>query len=521
MQHLHMDLTKVHIHDANTLRNVVRKISSFFDLQVQQVQVMEHGNHGYSLMAWFQDAAGHLTIHSSSGNDDDDSVVVLFDLICQTTSTNKELQDATNIVALALGGFVETFSVVSRGTSSSSKPTNEPLDIISVHSHHKEKLLDMQSASGNVQVWDVGDAASSSALPDRRLYVDGQLRMSLSDQVPYFESFVHPAFVGSSVPPQRVLILGGATNGGILCEALKWDSVEQVVVDESDDSLFEANRLFSAFHSCANFGTTDCYDDPRVIRQTQDLRRWLAINFGTNACKKKRDKKKNALFDLVLVDWLYVEALFDDEEEFVESITCALSKFGVLAVSFGEAPSAGYAHSHQKHEQDESFKDYAETLELIQDVSSYFWQKRVYDVSLETMGTMWAFGTFMIPNAGSDTLRNDVELTNGVYNGLTNGGINDFDGRPARVNLKLRRGLKDGVLLAHYDGVVQHGFRFPLAGWKEVYCADFRNAKVCSLEKIFTKDYEDELFEYHLDEAGGVNSGIVAKRDIKKGTVTG
>jgi hypothetical protein len=38
---------------------------------------------------------------------------------------------------------------------------------------------------------------------------------------------------------------------------------------------------------------------------------------------------------------------------------------------------------------------------------------------------------------------------------------------------------------------------------------------------MFTKDFEDDLYELQGFEGGGGNSTVVAKRDIPKGTITG
>lgn len=114
-----------------------------------------------------------------------------------------------------------------------------------------------------------------------------------------------------------------------------------------------------------------------------------------------------------------------------------------------------------------------------------------------------------------------MRLCSFFFNGSTNGGINDLDGRPSRVNLKLRRGLHDGVSLSYYDGTVQHGFRYPRAAWRELYCHNETNKNICELEKSFSNDYEEEIFEYHVDSGAGGASGIVAKRNIKQGTISG
>jgi hypothetical protein len=63
-----------------------------------------------------------------------------------------------------------------------------------------------------------------------------------------------------------------------------------------------------------------------------------------------------------------------------------------------------------------------------------------------------------------------------------------------------------------------------MADWKGVYClpgAFPENKDLCDLPEHFTTDFEDELFELRLTESGEGASGLYAKKDIKKGHVTG
>ncbi|PSP18961.1 MAG: hypothetical protein BRC58_02360, partial [Cyanobacteria bacterium QS_8_64_29] len=70
---------------------------------------------------------------------------------------------------------------------------------------------------------------------DVRLFLDGDLQLSTTDEHRYHEVFVHPAL--QAVPsPKRILILGGG-DGMALREVLKWKTVEEAVVLELDPAV--------------------------------------------------------------------------------------------------------------------------------------------------------------------------------------------------------------------------------------------------------------------------------------------
>lgn len=57
-------------------------------------------------------------------------------------------------------------------------------------------------------------------------------------------SLVHPTFVAASVAPKRVLIIEGV-EGGTICEAIKWTSVEiMTILDLDEEYFFQTNSLF-------------------------------------------------------------------------------------------------------------------------------------------------------------------------------------------------------------------------------------------------------------------------------------
>nr|WP_040957039.1 polyamine aminopropyltransferase [Virgibacillus sp. SK37] len=72
---------------------------------------------------------------------------------------------------------------------------------------------------------------------DVRLYLDGSLQLSSTDEHRYHEVLVHPAM--SSVPqPKNVLILGGG-DGVAAKEVLKYDTVENVTLVDLDPAVID------------------------------------------------------------------------------------------------------------------------------------------------------------------------------------------------------------------------------------------------------------------------------------------
>ncbi len=79
---------------------------------------------------------------------------------------------------------------------------------------------------------------------DVRLFLDGDLQFSTTDEYRYHEALVHPAFTAVSTP-KNVLLLG-AGDGLALREILKWDSVEAVTLIELDSKVVEWAKTYPA-----------------------------------------------------------------------------------------------------------------------------------------------------------------------------------------------------------------------------------------------------------------------------------
>lgn len=117
---------------------------------------------------------------------------------------------------------------------------------------------------------------------DFRLYLNGHLQFSSTDEYRYHEALVHPAML-SPGPVSRVLILGGG-DGMAAREALSFEGVETlhlVDLDPAVTDLFTDNPLLAKLNNHA-------LSDPRTHVINQDAMSYLETS---------RDK-----FDIIIVD---------------------------------------------------------------------------------------------------------------------------------------------------------------------------------------------------------------------------
>lgn len=120
---------------------------------------------------------------------------------------------------------------------------------------------------------------------DLRLYIDGNLQFSSTDEHRYHEALVHPAM--AEVPARRALVLGGG-DGLAVRELLKYPALERVDLVDLDPGmtdLFRRDPLLVRL----NRGSLS---DPRVAVHNADAMRWLEDHV----------RGGGAPFDLVLVD---------------------------------------------------------------------------------------------------------------------------------------------------------------------------------------------------------------------------
>jgi spermidine synthase len=116
---------------------------------------------------------------------------------------------------------------------------------------------------------------------DTRLFLDGDLQFSSSDEYRYHESLVHPAMAG---PHSRVLILGGG-DGIAMREVLRYPDVKRAVEVELDPKMIDIARHDSRILAI-NHGSLN---SPRVHVTLADAFTWL--------------RHQNERFDVVIADF--------------------------------------------------------------------------------------------------------------------------------------------------------------------------------------------------------------------------
>lgn len=99
------------------------------------------------------------------------------------------------------------------------------------------------------------------------LVIDGRVQSSLNDEFVYHEALVHPAMMSHGFP-RSVLILGGG-EGATLREALRYRTVEKVVMVDLDQRVIELSKMFlEEWHQGS-------FSDPRVQLVFMDGRKFV------------------------------------------------------------------------------------------------------------------------------------------------------------------------------------------------------------------------------------------------------
>lgn len=143
------------------------------------------------------------------------------------------------------------------------------------------------------------------------MILDGIIQLTERDNMGYHEMIVHVPMLAVG-KPKRVLIVGGG-DGGSLRQALRYPSVEEVVVCELDQRVVDLSREYFR----GSFG--DPWAEPRAKLLVRDAFGYLEENPGQ--------------FDVIISDTTdpigMAERLFSDE--FYKLMTRALTPHGAAA----------------------------------------------------------------------------------------------------------------------------------------------------------------------------------------------
>jgi spermidine synthase len=263
----------------------------------------------------------------------------------------------------------------------------------------------------------------------KALVLDGKWQSSTVDEFLYHESLVHPAMIYQAMNlapglratdlgqrgPRRVLVLGGG-EGATVREALRWQSVEQVVMVDIDGEVVEACREhMPEMHQNA-------FSDPRVQVVIDD-----ALNF-IDSPSESGDPAK--LWDVIISD------LSDPVEEgpsfqlftteYFEKIRRILTPDGVFVVQSGSVSPPNI----------ELYARLARTL------SKTFPYTLPYSSSTPSYGEPWGF---ILGSANPLDRRPDPDKTDRLLKSHTTGGFRLIDGETflgiAQVPLYIRQAI--------------------------------------------------------------------------------
>ncbi len=116
---------------------------------------------------------------------------------------------------------------------------------------------------------------------DIRLYIDGNLQFSSTDEHRYHEALVHPVMALATAPGRddlHVVVLGGG-DGLALRELLRYDEVSRIDLVDLDPAMTE---LFST-HPVLTALNRDAFADPRVHVHNADALEWLLAQHRADA----------------------------------------------------------------------------------------------------------------------------------------------------------------------------------------------------------------------------------------------
>lgn len=104
---------------------------------------------------------------------------------------------------------------------------------------------------------------------DLRLFIDGNLQFSTTDEYRYHEALVHPAL--SAAPSRRNLLVLGGGDGLAVRETLRWPDVESVTLVDLDPEMTRLGRELPALRT----QNQSALHDPRVRIVNDDAQHYL------------------------------------------------------------------------------------------------------------------------------------------------------------------------------------------------------------------------------------------------------
>lgn len=294
-----------------------------------------------------------------------------------------------------------------------------------------------------------------------------------------------------------------------------------------DAQVVKSSREFlPSYSNCTNFGTPNCFDDPRTKLFTTDFFKWFDDHIGDDICEK-RHKKKHLLFDVIILDLLDTEELpagqawaeYLYSKLFFERIACTATDLGVVVSNFGEAPETPYEpdlDSVYPETADPASANgallprsqmFLKKIDQLRSFSGQFKDFKVYDAYVPAFRAPWAFAMGIVPRFSQEPEE------------ASRLGVSYFDGSSVQIFYKLRQGLiytKNGM--EHYNGGIQQIYQQPFADWIGVFCEGPSHQETCLLSERF---FDDESSLWKVENLEGDKKTVTALVDMKKGAILG
>ena len=247
----------------------------------------------------------------------------------------------------------------------------------------------------------------------KALVLDGLWQSCTGDEFLYHEPLVHVPFVMHGAP-KRVLVLGGG-EGATAREALKWKSIERVVMVDIDGDVVEACREhLPEMHQGA-------FEDPRTELVIGDALKYLDDSGAPGGAK----------FDVIISD--LSDPIEDGPSfplftrEYFERCRKALAPGGVLVVQGGPV-AVNELHRHAR---------------LNNTVASVFGWASSYVSIVSTYGSPWGF---VVACEQEKSRTPDADAVDALLADMTAGGLRMFDGRAMLGMLQPPKHIRDALM---------------------------------------------------------------------------
>ena len=240
------------------------------------------------------------------------------------------------------------------------------------------------------------------------LILDGVWQSSSGDDFIYHETLVHPACVNQG-GPRRVLVLGGG-EGATIREALKWKTVEKVVMVDLDAEVVAAcKEHLPEMHQGA-------FDDPKVSLVIQDAVQYLEDTVNE--------------WDVIISDLTdpieHGPAFKLFTKEYFEKARAALRPGGYFLVQAGPVspPSMGMH------------------IRLVSTLKAVFKHAHSYHIHVPCLGHPWGF---ILAGDSPIETRPDPEAVNKLLTEKTNGNFKMFDGITLLGLMQSPKHIRDAI----------------------------------------------------------------------------